>query len=1541
MSLDRFENKDEVLGLSPVFGKTIPLENESNIVIYNDSLTLSDLNGNYGQGLELTNASEIHIYSEDNLLSSLNGLPISYETENGNLVLYITPEKELRDQNIKQGNYTLLYNFLHNVVSDLKVEEISADRTEVKLVSKSNTPNTFQKFNSLFQSIGSNSFNGFDRKKDFVLNFGDNNLCDVLGVLFDGPRIGEINQNLSYPTSIFQSTPTIFVPMDEVFEGGIGIWRTMIEVYNPAINQTTPLLGSPTGRFRKYELLQNPNGTLRWNAANKIFIAPDFPSDVPLFVKEFLNDTELQDKRFELTPSLLSLQYKRFNNDPASLRICVAKLIKPLEDTIDVGDSLKIDARIFTSWAEKIIAFPSDVIQDKLDFSTPNFNVKLDEYGKSDGTDFKSWYTLLDANLSTSQQIIDYYFSGSLGNVKLNIQYNDFQNFVNYSSATERVDNFVYKTQQIQSFNDRINFLGTSISGSAALTNISQAIERRDKIIGGFDEFENFLYYETTSSIYTHWSSSDYMITPYPKVSRFPSVILFHPTSSTALQWYDGTYESASLYDSENSARLRNLIPIHLQEDENNSDYITFIDMIGQHFDISWTYIKSLTDINRREEHPNDGMSDELLFNVAKSLGWSLSNGYGDSDLWTYVLGTDESGSLQQSGQLKSKSREKIVKETWRRIVNNLPYIYKTKGTPRSIKALLATYGIPQAFLQIREYGGPTIIDSPNQYEHDRFVHKVNIKVNNSNGDGNKFIVNPWGEIQPEGYSPRFPYGIEVIAKLPAIISSDDGGITGEYTIFDMVVSGQRISVKFNGVNSTTANFKLIDETLSTTLLTTNNFVRNGSRDFVIVLNNDENITSLRVAMPDNFGGILASVSASSGTPSAVENVWLDTGVLNVGSPTDNNFTSFNLQELRYYYNIISQEIVEDHAKNRDAYFIDDNTTDLDTTGSLFTLLYRQFFDSKYGGPNWNSGSLHPNQEVTNLVDGRILSCSFGPNVSSADLEGELDTYYSKIPSAGALNVNNNKIRIESSSLDGVLSPDKSHEKSEYDYTPLDSNLVGVYFSTTDTVNYDIYNSEGYFEIDDFVGDTDERFNESYPLLKYRSQNYFAKYTTKTALNLILSLLARYDSSIFQQIKQVLPARVNYMSGILIEPHILERSKYKRNRGITREFHQHIGTIPFYLEENITATKNDFGFSSGSGIINDGAIDLYNYEGATYQYQIATLSSSISCSLSSINTIVSASVTTQFGVEGGDTEIEFDFIATNASLLDHITSSVLFVFEENLSPLFDGPGGNSISASVLFLDTDTNLIELTPGNVISNTFLFPVGSTTFILSFDNNFGQDGFGEFKSSSLESNCDTLTTYVNRTNGNWEYSPTGSQAVNARTATQAFIVKRFYSTAGSASRNEAFSSSLIPADIQEYRGLSIENLYFNGCRISSDSLTTDSLDTPDGGPVIEVNLVDSNTLVLSTKTALDGDLRIDSAEPIQTMVPTELISLQNYEVSISDTSTQKRNDIDTEQSVLNAPLIYTIPSRPLFRDVVSTQQQVAGNVTIQTNFIQPRNG
>ena len=39
-----------------------------------------------------------------------------------------------------------------------------------------------------------------------------------------------------------------------------------------------------------------------------------------------------------------------------------------------------------------------------------------------------------------------------------------------------------------------------------------------------------------------------------------------------------------------------------IQEDYDNNDFIVFLDMIGQHFDIIWTYITSLRDIKKIRE---------------------------------------------------------------------------------------------------------------------------------------------------------------------------------------------------------------------------------------------------------------------------------------------------------------------------------------------------------------------------------------------------------------------------------------------------------------------------------------------------------------------------------------------------------------------------------------------------------------------------------------------------------------------------------------------------------------------------------------------------------------------------------------------------------------------------------------------------------------------------------------------------------------------------------------------------------------------------
>ncbi|MFM7851676.1 MAG: hypothetical protein ACKO96_07080, partial [Flammeovirgaceae bacterium] len=47
-----------------------------------------------------------------------------------------------------------------------------------------------------------------------------------------------------------------------------------------------------------------------------------------------------------------------------------------------------------------------------------------------------------------------------------------------------------------------------------------------------------------------------------------------------------------------------------------------------------------------------------------------------------------------------------LQKEIYKRLYHNVPYLLKTKGTQRSIKALIACFGIPESILEVNEFGG-------------------------------------------------------------------------------------------------------------------------------------------------------------------------------------------------------------------------------------------------------------------------------------------------------------------------------------------------------------------------------------------------------------------------------------------------------------------------------------------------------------------------------------------------------------------------------------------------------------------------------------------------------------------------------------------------------------------------------------------------------------------------------------------------------------------------------------------------------------------
>ena len=128
--------------------------------------------------------------------------------------------------------------------------------------------------------------------------------------------------------------------------------------------------------------------------------------------------------------------------------------------------------------------------------------------------------------------------------------------------------------------------------------------------------------------------------------------------------------------------------------------------------------------------------------------------------------------------------------------------------------------------------------------------------------------------------------------------------------------------------------------------------------------------------------------------------------------------------------------------------------------------------------------------------------------------------------------------------MDNILSPDIKTETSVLDRQPLDTNDLGVYFSPAYEINKDIIYNLGSFRLDDFIGDPTHISLDKYPDLKTLNNSYFQKSPKRFDYNDFIFTTKQFDHTLFKMIESMVPAKSNLKTGILIEPHYLERSKF-------------------------------------------------------------------------------------------------------------------------------------------------------------------------------------------------------------------------------------------------------------------------------------------------------------------------------------------------------------------------------------------------------------
>lgn len=180
------------------------------------------------------------------------------------------------------------------------------------------------------------------------------------------------------------------------------------------------------------------------------------------------------------------------------------------------------------------------------------------------------------------------------------------------------------------------------------------------------------------------------------------------------------------------------------------------------------------------------------------------------------------------------------------------------------------------------------------------------------------------------------------------------------------------------------------------------------------------------------------------------------------------------------------------------------------------------------------------------LADGSedITAYNFNKTEYPYNFVGKNRTEISNLPSMGAKSFNNNKIRIETQTKVSQLSPIARATKKSKDRHPVDSNNLGVYFSPTDIVNQEIIRFFGQINMGDFIGDPQETYSHYYKKFEGLRRVFFKHGFGKLDIQKYFNLIKSYiDPSLFENLEKIVPARANLISGLLVEPSLLERNK--------------------------------------------------------------------------------------------------------------------------------------------------------------------------------------------------------------------------------------------------------------------------------------------------------------------------------------------------------------------------------------------------------------
>lgn len=200
---------------------------------------------------------------------------------------------------------------------------------------------------------------------------------------------------------------------------------------------------------------------------------------------------------------------------------------------------------------------------------------------------------------------------------------------------------------------------------------------------------------------------------------------------------------AADTDDAKTNILVKTVIPEnYLELDSQQQIYASLVQTYGHEFDEIKKYIDGIAYAHTVTYNKIENVPDKFLKKLSTLLGWKLSDSFNEIDLFQYLAGNAD-------GENNSYSHYNL--EIWRRILININWLYKRKGTRDAIQFIFKLLGAPECLLRFDEFIykinsvvyqqslEPTDTDLDIQGGATADIYAVNINKINENGYVNYF----------------------------------------------------------------------------------------------------------------------------------------------------------------------------------------------------------------------------------------------------------------------------------------------------------------------------------------------------------------------------------------------------------------------------------------------------------------------------------------------------------------------------------------------------------------------------------------------------------------------------------------------------------------------------------------------------------------------------------------------------------------------------------------------------------------------------------